>query len=115
MTIFCQHTDSDRFIGNIIFILYFLILTLIVKVCGTNVITPLKNPALRDGFLRGVCHSLEKKSDSELNFTPENTPHMLILPQKTPLTKVDVKFQNTQIDLTFHISVPYVYFKTNGF
>ena len=21
-------------------------------------------------------HSLEKKSDSELNFTPENTPHM---------------------------------------
>ena len=40
VTIFCQHTDSDRvcpFISNIIFTLYFLILALIVKVCGTNV------------------------------------------------------------------------------
>ena len=46
------------------------------NVFSMSVITPLKNPALRDGFLRGVCHSLEKKSDSELNFTPENTAHM---------------------------------------
>ena len=48
------------------------------------------------------CHSLEKKSGSELNFTPENTPHMFKLHIRN--LQVTVKsFLQWRFEAFFHI------------